>query len=211
MPLIVRFPPNRLSGPSLKSIAEGTHLENLKAFIYIPLIASSERKDWNTSASKSAVSKIKDLIKEYKLDENRVSLTAFSSSGWYIYWTANEYRIFSSIVPISSGMGIDTIKSSYKDWEYLKTLPMKGYGEKGGNYTEGGKNCQNVGTVGWSAKRAMCSVFEGLGKCSDCTKCEYFTYLPEVCHGEIVKYVFNLDENHNNISDVMEWMISQKK
>lgn len=211
MPLIVIFPPNSLSGKVMKNVAETLSLDNLKAFIYIPLIASSERKDWNTSASKSAVKKIKDLVNEYKLDENRISLTAFSSSGYYIYYTANEYRIFSSIVPISSGMNIDKIRGNYNDWEYLKTLPMKGYGEKGGPTTASGRSCQNAGTVGWSAKKAMCGVFEGLGKCTDCTKCEYFTYLPEVCHGEMGKYVFGIDENNNNISDIMEWMIAQKK
>ena len=123
MPLIVIFPPNSLSGKVMKNVAETLSLDNLKAFIYIPLIASSERKDWNTSASKSAVKKIKDLVNEYKLDENRISLTAFSSSGYYIYYTANEYRIFSSIVPISSGMNIDKIRGNflnkYEDKDFI--------------------------------------------------------------------------------------------
>ena len=210
MPLVVIFPPNSLSGANMKSIAEAKSLDNFKGFIYIPLIASSERKDWNTSLSNAAVKKINDLVSEYKLDSSRISLTAFSSSGWYIYQTANDHRIFSAIAPISSGMGIDTIKNYYKDWEYLKTLPMKGYGEKGGPTTESGRSCANK-TVSWSAKNAMCSVFEGLGKCSDCTNCEYFTYLPEVCHGEIGQYVFSIDNNNNNISDILEWMISQRK
>ena len=210
MPLIVVFPPNSASGANMKSIVETKSLDNLKAFIYIPLLASSERTDWNSTASKRAVSKIQDLVKEYKIDENRISLTAFSSSGWYIYWTANEYRIFSAIAPISSGMGIDTIKNNYKDWEYLKTLPMKGYGEKGGATTLSGRSCANK-TVNWSAKKAMCSVFEGLGKCTNCESCEYFTYLPEVCHGEIGKHVFGIDDNNNGISDILEWMISQNK
>ena len=213
MPLIVVLPPNSLSGPSMKSIVETKSLDNLKAFIYIPIksgSSSTEATQWNQGASTSAVSKIKDLIKDYQLDQNRISLTAFSSSGWYIYWTANEYRIFSCIAPISSGMSFDTIKSYYKDWEYLKTLPMKGYGEKGGATTESGRSCANK-TVGWSAKAAMCSTFEGLGKCNDCLKCEYFTYMKESCHGEIGKDVFSIDENNNNISDIMEWMISQRK
>jgi hypothetical protein len=107
-------------------------------------------------------------------------------------------------------MTIDTIKT-YKDWEYLKSLPMKGYGEKGGATTESGRSCSSVGTVQWSAKYAMCSAFEGLGKCSDCNNCSNFTYLPEVCHGEITKYVFNIDSNNNNVADILEWMISQTK
>lgn len=211
MPLVVVFPPNSLSGESMKSIVSSKNLDNLQAFIYIPTIASSDKKDWNQTTSKDAVSKIKDLIKEYKLNENKISLTAFSSSGYYIYWTANEYRIFSSIAPISSGMNFDKIKDNYKDWEYLKTLPMKGYGEKGGPTTASGRSCSSVGTVDWSAKTSMCSVFEGLGKCSDCLNCEHFTYLPEVCHGEIGSYVFKIDNNNNNISDILEWMISQRK
>ena len=210
MPLIVVFPPNSLSGPTMKSVVESKSLKDLKAFIYIPLLASSERKDWNTSASNNAVKKIKDLVSEYKIDENRISLTAFSSSGWYIYQTANDHRIFSAIAPISSGMSISTIKQYYNDWEYLKTLPMKGYGEKGGPTTESGRSCANK-TVGWSAKNAMCSTFEGLGKCTDCLKCDAFTYLPEVCHGEIGQYVFSIDNDNNGISDIMEWMISQSK
>lgn len=209
MPLIVVFPPNSLSGPSMKNIVESKSLDNLKAFIYIPLIAGSERRDWNTSASANAVKKINDLVKEYKINEKKISLTAFSSSGYYIYWTANEYRIFSAIAPISSGMNIEKIKN-YKDWTYLKTLPMKGYGEKGGPTTASGRSCANK-TVGWSAKTAMCGVFEGLGKCSSCTSCDAFTYLPEVCHGEIGSYVFSIDDNKNGISDIMEWMISQTK
>ena len=210
MPLVVVFPPNSLSGSNMKSIVETKSLENLKAFIYIPLLASSERKDWNTSASNNAVKQINDLVNKYKIDTNRISLTAFSSSGWYIYQTANDHRIFSAIAPISSGMSINTIKQNYNDWEYLKTLPMKGYGEKGGPTTQGGRSCANK-TVNWSAKTAMCSVFEGLGKCSDCLNCDAFTYLPEVCHGEIGQYVFNIDNNNNNISDILEWMISQSK
>ena len=206
MPLIVMFPPNSLSGPSMKQIAQTKSLDNLQAFIYIPLLASSERKDWNMSASDAAVKKIKDLIKQYQLDENRISLTAFSSSGYYIYLTANNYRIFSAIAPISSSLGIDKIKG-YNDWTYLKSLPMKGYGEKGGATTATGKSCANK-TVSWSAVTAMCGVFEGLGKCSDCQNCSAFTYMKDSCHGDMGKDVFGIDNNNNNI---YEWMISQRK
>ena len=209
MPLVVVFPPNSLSGSNMKSIVETKSLENLKAFIYIPLLASSERKDWNTSASNNAVKQINDLVNKYKIDTNRISLTAFSSSGWYIYQTANNHRIFAAIAPVSSGMGITSIKN-YNDWEYLKTLPMKGYGEKGGATTETGRSCAGK-TVGWSAKTAMCSTFEGLGKCSDCLNCEYFTYMKDSCHGEMGNHVFKIDENNNGISDIFEWMISQRK
>lgn len=212
MPLVAVFPPNSISYTSIKGMVEAKDLSNFKAFIYIPTINSSARSDWNTNNSTDAVSKIKDLINEYKLDSSRISLTAFSSSGYYIYWTANKYRIFSAIAPISSGLSFDTITSNYEDWSYLKTLPMKGYGEKGGATTENGRNCTGVGTVDWSAKTAMCSVVEGLGKCSDClSNCSSFTYLPNVCHGEIGDYVFNIDKNNNNISDILEWMIEQKK
>lgn len=208
MPLVVMFPPNSLSGANMANIAQTKSLDNFRGFIYIPLLASSTRQDWTTSASTQAVKKIQDLITEYHLNQNKISLTAFSSSGWYIYWTANTYRIFSAIAPISSGMGIDTIKKYYNDWEYLKTLPMKGYGEKGGATTASGRSCAGK-TVNWSAKTAMCSTFEGLGKCSDCLNCANFTYMSESCHGEMGNHVFSIDENNNNISDILEWMIAQ--
>jgi hypothetical protein len=98
-------------------------------------------------------------------------------------------------------MNIDTIKT-YEGWEYLKTLPMKGYGEAGGKFA-GGKSCEKVGYVNWSAQKTMSVVFAGLGKSND------FTYVPDKCHGEMGNYVFGLDDNNNNISDVIEWMISQ--
>ena len=210
MPLIVMMPPNSSAAPSMVSAANTLSLENLRAFIYIPIEAGgSSIQQWNMSASNASVKKIKDLIKEYQLDENRISLTAFSSSGWYIYQTANNHRIFAAIAPVSSGMGITSIKN-YNDWEYLKTLPMKGYGEKGGATTETGRSCAGK-TVGWSAKTAMCSTFEGLGKCNNCLSCEYFTYMKDSCHGEMGNHVFKIDENNNGISDIFEWMISQRK
>ncbi len=204
MPLIVVFPPNNISAKNSKSIFIEKSLDNVKAFIYIPLIPyNGERINWSKKHCASAVEKINDLIDKYKINKNKISLTASSSSGWYIYWTANTYRIFSAIVPISSGMNFDTIKT-YSGWEYLKTLPMKGYGEKGGKYA-GGRDCTKYGYVTWSADKRMSEIFEKLGKSND------YTYVPDLCHGEIGSYAFGIDNNNNNTSDLIEWMISQTK
>ncbi len=216
MPLIVMFPPNSLAGDTMLVLAQTKNLDKLKAFIYIPILAHTEypKKDWNPTASNQAVKKINDLVKEYKLDANRISLTAFSSSAYYIYQTANDYRIFSGIAPISSGVNFNIIKNYYKDWQYLKTLPMKGYGEYGGDWSGDKKiNCKNIhADINWSAYSSMCTVVKGLGKCSSCdNNCDSFTYLPEACHGTIGKYVFSTDKNKNGVSDIFDWMIAQKK
>ena len=205
MPLIVVLPPNSLAAPDMVKMVQRKSLSGVPAFIYIPILSGgSSTIQWGTGHSTAAVKQLTDIANKYYIDKTRISLTAFSSSGYSIYWTANTYRIFSAIVPISSGMTINGIKN-YSNWEYLKTLPMKGFGEKGGKFTADGRSCQRVGWVNWSAKSAMSGVFNALGKSND------FTYLPNVCHGEMGSYVFGIDGNGNGISDIIEWMVSQQK
>ena len=207
MPIIVVLPPNSLSGPTEKKVVQTKSLKNVKAFIYIPVAAgssSSSPTQWGTRHSRSAVIQLNSIVDKYKIDKSRISLTGFSSSAYSIYWTANTYRIFSAVVPVSSGMSISGVKN-YNDWQYLKTISMKGFGEKGGKTTADGRSCLKAGYVNWSANTAMTGVFKELGKIDD------YTYLPNVCHGEMGKYVFEIDNNKNGISDIIEWMVSQKK
>ena len=93
----------------------------------------------------------------------------------------------------------------------MKKLPMLGFGEHGGYQTASGRVCSVNDRVSWNADPVMCNVFKGLGKCSDCRKCDSYNYVAEKCHGEMGPYVFGIDKDKNGLSDVFEWMISQTK
>lgn len=103
---------------------------------------------------------------------------------------------------LSSGIS-STSSTIQNNLSYLKSLPIKGYGENGGKYDANGKEC--AGYTSWSPSTAMTRTFTVLGKENN------FTNLGQMCHSDVRDYVFNLDTNNNNKPDVIEWMISQTK
>ena len=89
------------------------------------------------------------------------------------------------------------------NFDYFKSLPTIGFGETGGQYDANGRKCS--GWTNWSPSGHMKPLFNCLGMPNN------FTDLGKMCHSKVSSYVFNLDNNKDNKSDVIEWAISQTK
>lgn len=197
MPLIVVVPSSSGNyGPTSK-VFEDLDLTKLKAFILV-VEAGAE----HSTSRKAILNQIDQLVEEYKLNDNAISLTGFSSSGTYVYKLVLENKgKFAALVPVSSGYNFDKLSQTEKD--YLKKLPMKGYGETGGRYGADGSACP--GWTDWYPATAMTKMFTGLDKAED------FTHLGKICHNTVMKTTFTIDKNNDGLSDVLEWMSEQNK
>ena len=197
MPLIVALPASQDSYGIVKSIYSNWKLDDIPAFIYIPKVVNYKVG----SGIKAIMKQLDKIIEQYSIDKSKISATGFSSSGTYVYTMVGNYQeYFSAMVPVSSGVQYDS-SIIQNNLEFFKKLPMKGYGETGGKYDASGKLC--AGYTLWKPSKVMGDLFTKLGKPSD------FTDLGGMCHSDVSSYVFNIDDNHDNKSDVIEWMISQ--
>ena len=197
MPLIVVVPSSTGNYSQTSQVFKNLELHNLNAFLVV--VESGADKE---SSRKAIINQIDQLVSEYKLNENAISVTGFSSSGSYVYnLVLNNKGKFAALVPVSSGYSFSNL--SQEDIAYLKSLPMRGYGEKGGKYDASGKAC--AGWTNWSPATSMTKMFTGLGKIAD------FTDLGGICHNTVMNTTFGIDENNDGLSDILEWMSEQKK
>lgn len=197
MPLIVVIPSSSGNYGPTSDVFEDLDLSKLEAFIVV-LEAGGE----SSSSRKAIINQIDQLVQEYKLNKDAISITGFSSSGTYVYTIVLENKDkFAALVPVSSGYNFS--KLSQENVEYLKKLPMKGYGETGGRNDANGKQCP--GWTDWYPATAMTKMFKGLNKMED------FTHLGQICHNTVMRTTFGIDENNDGLSDVLEWMSEQKK
>lgn len=197
MPLIVVVPSSSGNYGPTSDVFEDLDLSKLEAFLLV-VEAGGE----SSSSRKAIINQIDQLVQEYKLNKDAISLTGFSSSGTYVYTIVLENKDkFAALVPVSSGYNFS--KLSQENIEYLKKLPMKGYGETGGRNDANGKQCP--GWTDWYPATAMTKMFTGLGKIND------FTHLGQICHNTVMRTTFGIDKNNDGLSDVLEWMSEQKK
>ena len=194
MPLFVMVAPSPTSYKDIKPIFTNWKLEKIPAFILIAHNATNYNQIRNN---------IDSIVSKYSIDKSRISVSGFSSSGTYVYYLlAKNKDLFSGLVVVSSGMtcNYDVIKNNF---DYFKNLPTIGFGETGGQYDANGRKCS--GYTNWSPSGHMKPLFNCLGMPNN------FTDLGKMCHSKVSSYVFNLDNNKDNKSDVIEWAISQTK
>jgi hypothetical protein len=194
MPLFVMVSPSSKGHYDIKKVFNNWHLEKIPAFIMIAHNMTNYTQIRNN---------IDNVVAKYKIDKSRISVSGFSSSGTYVYYLlAKNKDLFSGLVVVSSGMtcNYDVIKNNRS---YFETLPTIGFGETGGQYDANGRKCS--GYTNWSPSGHMKPLFSCLG-ISD-----KFTDLGKICHSQVTSYVFNIDNNKDNKSDVIEWAISQTK
>lgn len=199
MPLIIVMPARYDEYSTAANV-----IKNIKKDINDTFIAIVKPNgDYNSTVYKDIVNVSNSLVEKYKINSRKISVTGFSSSGTYVYnLVVNNQNYFSAILALSSGLSSNS-PTIQNNLSYLKSLPIKGYGENGGEYDANGKKCS--GYTSWSPSTAMTNTFKTLGKESN------FTNLGKMCHSDVRDYVFNLDSNNNNKPDVIEWMISQTR
>lgn len=199
MPLIIVMPARYDEYSTAANV-----IKNIKKDINDTFIAIVKPNgDYNSTVYKDIVNVSNSLVEKYKINSKKISVTGFSSSGTYVYnLVVNNQNYFSAILALSSGLSSNS-PTIQNNLSYLKSLPIKGYGENGGEYDANGKKCS--GYTSWSPSTAMTGTFKTLGKESN------FTNLGKMCHSDVRDYVFNLDNNNNNKPDVIEWMISQTR
>ena len=199
MPLIIVMPAKYDEYNTAVNVIKGIKKDINDTFIAIV----KPNGDYSNTVYKDIVNVSNSLVDKYKINNKRISVTGFSSSGSYVFnLVVNNQNYFSAILALSSGLSSNS-PTIQNNLSYLKSLPIKGYGENGGQYDANGKKCS--GYTSWSPSTIMTGTFKTLGKESN------FTNLGKMCHTEVRNYVFNLDNNNNNKPDVIEWMISQKR
>lgn len=201
MPMMVIIPASDYAvSVEVNRLKAGTSIYiKSRVFIYSPNI--NYGGSWSASLRKH----IDDIVKKYKINKNKISVTGCSTGGWYMYnFVAENKDLFSAILSTSTGhdSGSTVIRNNYN---YFKNIPMKGYGETTSTSTYvNGKYCTGT-TGGWTAATKMNDLFTYLGRKSD------FTNVGEMCHSDVTDYAFNIDKNKDGKSDNLEWLISQTK
>lgn len=195
MPVVV-FMPGVDNMKYIVKMYKNSKIQKSKAILLIPNI------NYNGSQNKSLRNVIKSVVNEYKANDKRISITGFSTGGWYMYnFVAENKDLIAAIVSVSTG---HTYNSGViqNNLDYFRKIPMKGYGESTSGEYANGKKCAGW-TTGWNAAGNMNNLFSGLGRKSD------FTNLGAVCHSDTMYIVYDTDNDGDGKNDTIEWMISQ--
>lgn len=94
-----------------------------KTFPFITVIPQSEKRTWGAASDdgKRAVAILDEVIKEYKVDENRQYLTGLSMGGFGTWSIAAEYPDrWAAIVPICGGVQPKAVEETAKK---IKSIP----------------------------------------------------------------------------------------
>ncbi len=170
-----------LRGSGLLKVVENwdkTGLKDIPAIIVAPQLSSGS---WNSSKVTSAVKTIMDeVMSQYNINKKNVSLIGHSLGGSGVYHVAAANQSYFSSIVMLSGY---TSSPSAATKEYFKSIPMKGYSESG------------------TALSNTKSFFNSIGKGDQVRKMN--------CgHGAVPGEVLKLDENNDQVSDVIYWMLS---
>ena len=166
-----------------RAIAEWDLL-NFNAYVVAPQITSGWHVAWYNSSGKNAVdSVVAYLIENYNIDTNKIIIAGHSNGGiGALYMAVNDNNnYYAAVVSISGGRPANL--SSLK-------IPVHGYtGEK--DYTSNYNfTMHTLGNLFGSE-----NVFNIIG--SD--------------HAQVSWTAFELDEDGNNRSDAIEWILEQSK
>ena len=105
------------TGDDLPKYFVGNQVKNVPAYILFPQL-SSEYSDW-LAVKERLIELVNDVIKQYSIDETKVSLTGFSMGGTATWRIAVLYPdIFSCIAPLSGS--IKTTDANLNDLKNIK-------------------------------------------------------------------------------------------
>ena len=178
MPLIVY-----LHGGSGRGDDIGKLTNNVPAYIVFPQLASKYKAGW--SANQTGVQKlIESLVKNYKIDTDRISLVGHSMGGTGTLAVASAFpRLFSCIMPMSG-----TCEVTDKTVSALSALPIRAFIGSADTIVKPENSMQILDAVKAAGGEVEVCVFEGA---------DHFS-VPELAF---------LDEK----LDVVSWLICHKK
>lgn len=170
----------------LPPVVNSWNLEGFNAYIVMPqLLGKYNQGTWMTKVSANNVKNLIDQLRlELNIDEERIILCGHSLGGQGAAYIANYYPdLFSCVVPLSG----------YDCGNKLENIniPIRAYV---GSKKSGDGTSNNYVTKKFAELRPDAEIF-----------------VLESTHGEIPKDVFNLDENGDNKSDIIEWMLSNRR
>lgn len=175
------------SNRGLPRVLNNWELNGFNAYVLCPQLAD----DFNTSAWKTdtATENLNSLINkfrlEYRIDEERIILCGHSLGAQGTTYIANKLSdLFSCIVPLS---GYDC----GKDLSNI-SIPVLGY----------------VGTPASGEDKTSYRYM--MGKFSE-TFPDADIFVLECSHGDLPKIAFNLDDNGDGSSDLIEWMLGNRR
>lgn len=151
--------------------------DNFNGYILCPL---KQGALWANNNTAGAITELVDTFTDtHKVKEDNISLVGFSSGATGALYLATKTDIFSKVAIISSASKNSSTKFSDIDISSIN-IPIKTYSGTAKN-----DSCyKNTASI------------EG----------ESFTVVDGVVHGRVAEAVFNLDEDSNNRSDILEWL-----
>ena len=155
-----------------------TGLKDIPAIIVAPHLKSDS---WsNGSVIKSVKAIMDQVMSDYNINKKNVALIGHSLGGSGVYYVAAANQSYFSSITMLSGY-VSSPSSNTK--EYFKNMPMRGYSESG------------------TALSNTLSFFKAIGKENEVRKM--------TCgHGAVPKESLTLDENNDQVSDLIYWMLS---
>ena len=170
----------------LPPVVKNWKLEGFNAYIVMPHLLGEYNQ--GTRMNKTSATNVNNLIdqlrQELNIDEERIILCGHSLGGQGAAYIANYYPdLFSCVVPLSG----------YDCGSKLENIniPIRAYV---GSKKSGDGASNSYVTKKFAELRPDAEIF-----------------VLESTHGEIPRDVFNLDENGDNKSDIIEWMLNNKR
>ena len=171
----------------LPAVMEEWKLEGFNAYIVCPQLKGSwNTGTWNNDTSKDYLRSLIDrYIEEYNVDPDNIIIIGHSLGGQGALYMANRLPEYFSRCVVLSGYNPSTSKTKIVLTSI--TIPTIGFVGK----TDSGEDNTSVSYM----KGHFVPAF-GEENC----------FSIKTSHGGVPKVVFNLDENNNNRSDLIEWM-----
>ena len=164
----------------LPAVLNNWSLEGFNAYVLCPQNNGSWNNETSANKLKAVMNKI---IANYNIDTDQIIIIGHSMGGkGALYMAQHMPEYFAKLVVLSGyNPGVDISEI---------TIPTIGYA----GTTAAGEDCTSINYM----KVTLAQVF---GE-------ENFFSIP-ASHGAVPKIAFNLDENHNNRSDLVEWIFGE--
>lgn len=170
---------NTFKGSGMLNVVRNWGSTGLEDIPAIIVAPHLARGDW--SGATNGVRTIMDqVMSEYNINRSNVALIGHSLGGSGVVSIASANQSYFSSITILSGYFSSPPANSM---EYFKNIPIKGYSESGTALTQ------------------TKSFFRAIGKESELRTMN-------CSHGAVPREALILDENNDNISDLIYWMLS---
>ena len=168
-----------LKGSGLLAVVRNWDKTGLKDIPAIIVAPQLASGGWGNAIN--AVKTIMDeVMSQYNINKKNVALIGHSLGGSGVYYIAAAHQSYFSSITMLSGY-VSSPSSNTK--EYFKNMPMRGYSESG------------------TALDNTLSFFKSIGKENEVRKMT-------CSHGAVPKEAMIIDENNDQVSDLVYWMLS---